>query len=417
MPFDSDKIKFLSTLNEANEAYTSIILQHQDSTGSFPATGEDAHMYSNFRWVRDSSYTTLGLIYKLQSASEAESEILMDAIEKNFEWWFNIIDAEEEGLEYLISTESISATEFHENALPARFTKDGLREPISKFAEDNWPNVQLDGYGTLLAVFGKYIEQTNRTSLVESYEKEISLLTSYLSKFATFSNYDMWEDSRFFGENGCLHISTLACIYAGLSAVDEMSIDSIPSKKNDLSSIKFFVEDNFIDDNGEFVKYIQKRSDETYFIPEDPLNNIDSSMLLLSSPFNGSMYHPDHPLMKNVTERIERYLNEGGGVKRYPGDEFYDGGRWPLLSALQGLSFLQEGNLSGALRNYEWILDMQDHNNHLIEQVPDNPESEMFKGWYDQWGKPTTPLLMGHGVTIVFIEELIRYIQLQSFRQ
>ncbi|NOQ55234.1 MAG: hypothetical protein GQ477_00340 [Nanohaloarchaea archaeon] len=124
MPLDLDKIEFLNMLNEVTEAYTSIILQHQDSTGPFPATGQDAYEYSNFRWVRDSSYTTLGLIYKLQSASEAESGILMDAIEKNFEWWFNIINAEEEGLEYLISTESISATEFFEKALPARFTKE-----------------------------------------------------------------------------------------------------------------------------------------------------------------------------------------------------------------------------------------------------------------------------------------------------
>ncbi len=414
-----ETIEPLDRISEISDNYVSIILQYQDPDGSFPPTGQDEYSYFPYRWPRDSSIAAFGLIPKLQGASKKDYEILTDAIEKNFEWWFNRINDEKEGLEDLISADSISVAEFHEKALPARFTKEGLREQKSGLADENWPNVQLDGYGTLLAVFGQYVKQTNKTSLAWGYKDEISLLASYLSKFATFPNYDMWEDKRFFGENGCLHVSTLACVYAGLLAVDEMNIDSVPNQKINLSSIKLFVEDNFINNQGELVKYIQKDIDETYFIPEDPVNDVDSSMFFLSFPFGCSMYSPGNPLMQNISERVERDLNKGGGVKRYPGDEFYGGGMWPMLSALQGIYLLYKGDVCGALRNYEWILKTQDANFNLIEQVPDF-NSEKCDAWYEMWGEPTSPLLMGHGITIVFFEELKKYLkindsQLQSF--
>ena len=404
-------IELLKKISDASDNYTSIILQHQDPTGPFPATGQERYKYSPFRWVRDSSNTALGLIYKLQSASKNDSKILMDAIEKNFEWWFNRINDEKEGLQYLISTDSISVTDFHKKVLPARFTKKGLCETKLELVDENWPNAQLDGYGTLLAVFGKYIKQTNKTSLALYYKDQISLLASYLSKFATFPNYDMWEDSKFWGTDGCLHLSTLACVYTGLSAVNEMNIDSITTKKTNLSSIKSFVENNFINNQGELVKYNQKNNDETYFIPEDPVNHIDSSMILLSSPFEGSIYPHSNPLMKNISERVERDLNKDGGVKRYPGDEFYSGGRWPMLSALQGIHLLQEEKIHGALRNAEWILQTQDADLNLIEQVPDDFDSKVYCAWCKKWGEPTTPLLMGHGFAIVFFEELKKQLQ------
>ena len=403
-------IKPLDRLHKLSDKHASIILRYQHSDGWFPPTGQEGYkIYSQYVWGRDSSLTTLGLIYKLSGASKEDYNILTDAIEKNFEWWFDRINDEKDRLNHLISTNLISVDDFYKNALPARFTKEGSREQKSECSNEKWPNVQLDGYGTLLAVFGEYIKQTNKTGLVGGYKNEISLLNSYLSKFATFPNYDMWEDTRFWGGSGCLHLSTLACVYAGLSAVDEMKIDGIAHQKTNLSHIKAFVENNFINPCGELVKYVQKNSDGTYIIPEDPVNHIDSSMIFLSSPFRYGMYSPDDPLMKNISERIERDLNNDGGVKRYPGDEFYGGGTWPVLSALQGIHYLHEGNLFGALRNYEWILQTQDDNFNLIEQVPDF-NSEKCNDWCEMWGEPTSPLLMGHGLTIVFFEELRKYL-------
>ncbi|NOR84736.1 hypothetical protein GQ473_01320 [archaeon] len=420
MIYKPKTIEPLQAISEIIDKHVSIILQHQDPDGSFPATGQDRYVYSPYVWPRDSSLIALGLVYKLPSASGEDYKILTDAIEKNFVWWFDRINDEKENLNYLISTDSISVTEFHKKALPARFTKEGLREQESELPDANWPNVQLDGYGTLLAVFGEYIKQTNKMDLAGDYEDEISLLTSYLSKFATFPNYDMWEDTRFWGENGCLHASTLACVYAGLSAVNEMNLDGIPCQKTNLSSLESFVRKNFINEQGELVKYIQKSNDgKTYFIPEDPENHVDSSMLLLSSPFDGCMYSPDDPLMNNISKRVEIYLNEDGGVKRYPGDEFYGGGTWPLLSALQGIHHLREGNVFGALKNYEWILQTQDADSHLTEQVA-NLNHEKCDDWRNTWGEPASPLLMGHGITIIFLKELEKYlrennIQLQPF--
>lgn len=406
-PIGSTPEEVKKRINEASDKYVSIILKHQDNDGPFPATGEKEYKYSPFRWVRDSLNTALGLIYKLENTPEEESGELTQAIEKNFEWWFGTIKNEEEMLKDLISADQVSVDEFYEKALPARFTKEGEREEKSELADKNWPNVQLDGYGTLLAVFEKYVKQTGKTDFAEHYKDGVSLITSYLSKFATYPNYDMWEDSQFWGDNGCLHSSTLACIYSGLSAVDKMNIDGIDDQKDNLSSIKSFVEKNFKNSKGELVKYIQRKDDGTYSIPEDKMNHIDSSMILLSSPFSDSMYSPEDPLMKNISERVERDLNKDGGVKRYPGDQFYDGGRWPMLSALHGIHLLREGDIKGALRNAEWILNVQDENFNLIEQVTDNPNSQIYLDWCEKWGgKPTTPLLMGHGFAIVFFEEL-----------
>jgi len=408
------KSKTIELFNYIIDNHTSKILKYQNPAGWFPATGQDEYeTYSLYVWGRDSSLAVLGLIWKLKSASKEDYEILTDAIERNFKWWFNRINDEKDILKYLISTDSISVAEFHEKALPARFTKEGKREKKSECSDENWPNVQLDGYGTLLAVFGEYIKHTNKTNLVLEYKDEISILASYLSKFATFPNCDMWEDTRFLGENGCLHVSTLACVYAGISAVDEMNINSVPNQKTNLSSLKLFVEDNFINSQGELVKYVQRNVDGIYSIPEDPVNHLDSSMFFLSFPFECSMYSPDNPLMKNISERVERDLNKNGGVKRYPGDEFYGGGLWPMLSALQGIYLLFEGNICEALRNYEWILQTQDVNFNLIEQVP-NLDSEACGAWCKMWGEPTSPLLMGHGITIVFIEELKRFLEIND---
>ncbi|MCK4927556.1 MAG: hypothetical protein KAS11_03750, partial [Candidatus Aenigmarchaeota archaeon] len=83
-----ETIEPLDRISEISDNYVSIILQYQDPDGSFPPTGQDEYSYFPYRWPRDSSIAAFGLIPKLQGASKKDYEILTDAIEKNFEWWF-----------------------------------------------------------------------------------------------------------------------------------------------------------------------------------------------------------------------------------------------------------------------------------------------------------------------------------------
>ena len=138
MQYNPGTEELLENINNVIDNYISLILKHQNINGPFPATGQKEYdEYVYYSWVRDSSNTALGLIYELPSASEEYSKIIIDAVEKNFDWWFNRIDDEKETLKDLISTSSISVTEFHEKALPARFTNEGSREQISELPDKN----------------------------------------------------------------------------------------------------------------------------------------------------------------------------------------------------------------------------------------------------------------------------------------
>ena len=117
--------------------------------------------------------------------------------------------------------------------------------------------------------------------------------------------------------------------------------------------------------------------------------------------------------MEDIADRIEHELtSEAGGVQRYPHDHFYGGGRWPLLSALQGMFYLERGDtersdFQKATRNALWIVRSHDQNFNLPEQIVDDKNTEQYRYWtMRNGGEPTTPLLMGHGFSVAFFEKL-----------
>ena len=168
--------------------------------------------------------------------------------------------------------------------------------------------------------------------------------------------------------------------------------------------MKSFFEATFIDSGGKIVKYIQRDDMGNYIIPVPNPDHVDASMLLLSVLFDG-MYSANAPIVSRLADRVEDLSSADGGVRRYPTDEFYGGGEWPLLSALQGLFYLQAGNTDMAMRNAQWIISKHDQNFWLPEQIV-NRNKPQYKKWEEMWGPPTSSLLMGHGLSIMLFERL-----------
>lgn len=111
--------------------------------------------------------------------------------------------------------------------------------------------------------------------------------------------------------------------------------------------------------------------------------------------------------MRNISKRVEEELTKDGGVKRYPGDEFYGGGCWSILSALQGMFYLDIGENNKAIRNAEWIMGVHDKDYNLIEQVKDPKHQKLYEQWCEIFGsEPTKPLLMNHGFSVALFEKL-----------
>ncbi len=94
---------------------------------------------------------------------------------------------------------------------PARYTVEGTVEP------DDWPNFQIDGYGTWLWALSEHVATGAPSRWSTSWARASSCLSSYLEAVGLDPCYDCWE------ENGqAVHTSTLACVYGGLSAAAEL---------------------------------------------------------------------------------------------------------------------------------------------------------------------------------------------------
>ena len=95
---------------------------------------------------------------------------------------------------------------------PARYTVEGTVE------RDDWPNFQVDGYGTWLWAVSEHVAHWGAKSLIDDLGESLELVTTrYLEATDLDPCYDCWE------ENGqAVHTSTLACVYGGLSAAADL---------------------------------------------------------------------------------------------------------------------------------------------------------------------------------------------------
>jgi isomaltose glucohydrolase len=111
-------------------------------------------------------------------------------------------------------------------------------------------------------------------------------------------------------------------------------------------------------------------------------DRLDASLLVL--PFLGF----------ELPRPVDDLVSPGGGVWRYPGDEYYGGGEWLLLTAMLGLA--DDARAADCL---DWIAAHAAADGSLPEQVQDHLQRpESYEPWVQKWGAPPSPLLWSHAM-------------------
>jgi GH15 family glucan-1,4-alpha-glucosidase len=295
---------------------------------------------------------------------------------KFFDWSAGVICAREviidRALEKARAGEALGVDEI----LHTRYRLDG-RE-----ADGEWPNFQLDGFGTLLWAMEQHLEST-RSPLPENWSRAVSLVGDYLAVLWRRPCYDCWEEHP-----DQVHPHTLAAIHAGVSAAQVLTGQDHQAA---LAGIATYLEENALFE-GHFVKYCGSRE-------------IDASLLGLAVPYQ--VFPLDDPRIRRSVELVDRRLRDGGGVHRYAADTYYGGGEWVLLTAWLAWVYALYGEAGRAHALKDWIEAQADDAGQLPEQIPATlNDPAMYPHWVDRWGEIARPLLWSHANYLILLDAL-----------
>jgi GH15 family glucan-1,4-alpha-glucosidase len=338
-----------------------VILQAQATSGAYLAC-PDFPSY-RFSWFRDSSF----IAYAMNLVGEQASAT------RFHDWAARVINQRSGLIEGAIRKTSRGEPLTGADILHTRYQLDG-----SDAVEQEWPNFQLDGFGTWLWALGEHIHR-NPDQLPEGWRCAADLSAAYLTALWSFPCYDCWEE---FPDK--VHTHTLAAIYGGLRS--HAQITGCDHSTTFLS-IRRYILENCVDD-GHFIKFPGS-------------TEVDASLLGLSVPYE--VVSPQDPLMLRTVLKIEETLQTGGGVHRYPGDTYYGGGEWVLLTAWLGWYYTQLGDPISLVKAHialEWIQAQAGKGGgpgDLPEQLPVNMnDPSYYQPWVEKWGLIATPLLWSH---------------------
>ena len=349
------------------ETSVAIIRRHQSPSGALIASPTfPTYAYC---WLRDGSFIAHGLDRAGEHAAAAA-----------FHHW-----AARTVLTHRHRAEA-SIRRAHAGLLPApgetlhcRYTLDGQE------GDDGWPNHQIDGYGTWLWALRDHLDRTGDTALAAELRPAVQLVTEYLVAMWPFRCHDCWEES---GDR--LHPATLACVYGGLMAAAEGLGE--PSAAPAAARVAQTVLRRGVRD-GRLVKHLDG-------------DGVDASLLWCSTPFR--LLAPDDPIMVATVAEIERTcVDPGGGVHRYPGDSYYGGGAWLLLTAWLGWYYQETGRTAAARSCQRWVETKARPGGEMPEQVAEHLyDPGQLPVWEQRWGKIANPLLWSHAMHLVLRAEL-----------
>ena len=195
--------------------------------------------------------------------------------------------------------------------------------------------------------------------------------------------FDCWEEYP-----DKIHIHTLAAIYGGLKANQEISNGDHGSL---LQQIAGFIDENGSSE-GHYVKFVGSRS-------------VDASLVGLAVPYG--VVAAETELMCETIEHIETSLVRGGGVHRFPTDTYYGGGEWVLLAGWLGWYYAQLGETNRARALLAWMEAQADPQGNLPEQVPATlNDPNYYVPWVNRWGPIASPLLWSHAMYIILHQAL-----------
>jgi len=343
-----------------------IIKENQHPGGAYVASPN----FSNYKycWLRDGAF----IANAMDQVGEHESS-------KAFYHWVNETILRNQGkLLSLFAKEQLGEKLEPQDFLACRYTLEGLD------TNDDWPNFQLDGYGTWLWGLSEHIKLTNNMQLLEQFKESIEGTIKYLSKFWRLPNSDCWEENA-----DKVHPSTLACIYGGLAAINQFL------QRTDIEDLTAAIKEFLLKEaifQKRFVKYLGSTS-------------VDSSLLWLTVPFN--VFSPDDPYIINTVKVIEERLLHEGGVHRFPEDTYYGGGEWLLLSSWLGWYYTEVGRLPEAKKQLAWVESQTDEEGLMPEQVLHHVNDPAYIAkWEAQWGLVAKPLIWSHAMYLVLFSQL-----------
>jgi GH15 family glucan-1,4-alpha-glucosidase len=288
-----------------------------------------------------------------------------EAARRFYDWGCSVVVEHKDIVEEAISSPIGEVPSVY---LHTRYQADG------SISGDDWPNFQLDGFGTFLWGMADHVERGDGT-IPASWQEAASLLARYLAHLWRSPNYDCWEE---FPDD--IHASTLCAIHGGLAAASHAFGE--PDWKAVADEIKSYLQD-YAAPGGWLNKSVG-------------VDGADASTLWAAVPF--SVFESDSQVVTATVEKVRETLEAPtGGVHRCAKDSYYGGGLWILLTATLGEVILERGDISGAGEVLRWIESHASDEGHLPEQIAyDLNVPDMYEPWKERWGSIASPLLWSH---------------------
>lgn len=340
-----------------------IIQAGQAASGAYVASPTFSQY--GYSWLRDGAW----IAYGMDCAGQHDSARAFYA------WAGRTLINYEAHVDALLEKLARGETPQERDYLPTRFTLDG------ELGQDDWWDFQLDGYGTWLWGLVAHIEQTGDQTLFEAVRPAVQLTIRYLAALWQSPNYDCWEEFR-----DEIHISTLAALYGGLTAVQRLEPQLVPTDLPE--NIRAYTRQHGIAPAGHLMKYLGNTA-------------VDASLLWTAVPYG--LVDLDSATFAHTLARIEdEIVRPSGGIYRYAADVYYGGGEWVLLTAWLGWVYARLGRLADAHRCLAWVEAQARPDEQLPEQVSDHLLApEHYAEWETRWGTVACPLLWSHAMFII----------------
>lgn len=352
------------------EASKYVITSYQHGNGAYPAS-PDFSAYRGYCWFRDGAFIADGI----SAAGNAESASSF------FDWCAATINRNTAPITTVVEAAAKGEPVPQAEMLPARFTIDG------NVGDDEWWDFQLDGYGTWLWAAAEHADRHRLD--VTGWRLAAELTVDYLISSWDRPCYDWWEEHQ-----DQIHVSTLACIGAGLEAAARSELVTGQRAQDAVATASdiraLIARDGTF--NGHLVKWLGS-------------TEVDGSLSAVISPLR--FIDPASDIAAATIAAVDEQLSVDGGVHRYLADEFYGGGQWPLLSCFLGLAKAASGDPEGAQVHLDWAAGTATPELLLPEQVDRHllfPEHQAE--WIDRWGTVATPLLWSHAMLLRLDAEL-----------
>ncbi|GAB3583964.1 hypothetical protein GCM10027406_29540 [Leifsonia lichenia] len=341
-----------------------LIVSLQTPEGAYPASPTFS-AYAGYCWFRDGSFIADGV----SSYGDEHSAT------RFFGWCARVLTERADHIHWIVEETRAGRPPSGEHMLPARFTYDG------RDGDDEWWDFQLDGYGTWLWALVAHAERHSID--LAPWREAAELTVDYLTSSWERPCYDWWEE-----HSEAVHVSTLACVSAGLSAAVRAGLVSGARAEEATHASAAIGE--VIGDRGVRGGHLSKWLG---------VATVDGSLAAVIAPLG--VVDARSALAAGTIDALERQLTVDGGVHRYLGDTFYGGGRWPILSCFLGLAHSAAGDTGRAEELLGWAASTATASLDLPEQVDGHLIAPgMRQEWVDRWGPVATPLLWSHAMLI-----------------